>query len=118
MEMLNCNLMLGQIFMDRNDLKKAEEYLNHSISLYSKVKKTDKLMLKNIMGLNKILGDLFIQKNQLDNAYYCYIKEVENLTDTYLKENNEKAIEICMNLLDMIKEESDEIKKEYECIDI
>ena len=116
-EMACCKLMLSQIFVAGNDFINAEICLNESMSLCNKVKETDEYMVENISGLYKTFGDLLVYKKDFANAYDYYMKEVDILMDNYSKDDDEKTIEICINLLNILKEETNEFNREFQYSD-
>lgn len=113
-EILSCKVALSQILMNKCDYKQAEDYLNESIELYEKVKEVDYDMAEDILGLYETFGNLCIHKNDFDKAYDYYVKEIDKLTEKYLKEDDEKIVKLCLELLHIYNQEIQLRKGEIE----
>ena len=105
-EILLCKLDLSEILMNKGDYEYAEVYMNEIMKLYEKIKELDSYMVEDIKELNETFGNLYIYKNDFNKAYDYYMKEIDDLSGKYLKENDEKIVKLCLKFLHMYNEET------------
>lgn len=110
-KILYCRLKLGQIYESKDDYFQAEAFYLEAFKLYEKIMQNDDMIIGDILELHECLGNIYYKKQDNNKAFYYYMIEVEKLSKSYYKEENERAIIISRKVMDFLDENEEDYKE-------
>lgn len=110
-EILCCKLKLGQVYEEKNEYTKAEDAYLEAFKLYEKVKVNDNRMAEDILELYECLGNIECEKHNYNKAFHYYMTEVNKLSKSFYKEENERALKSCRKVIEFLGENEKDYKE-------